>query len=83
MSNKKSKGVVVSNKQGLLYAIPADILKKYAVTKEDFDSVAEFFQSEEDDVSGQRMHEDFSLEEGVLGEGTLISRPMIRLTFKD
>ena len=80
MSNK-TKGVVVSDKQGLLFAVPADVLKQYVVAKEDFASASAFFKGEEDDVSGQSMQMDWPWEEGGFGEEILINHYTVKFKF--
>lgn len=53
--SSKSKTVVVRDRQGVLYAIPAETLKGYQIDESDFDSAAKFYMAGDDDVTGQRM----------------------------
>ncbi|MCK4707569.1 MAG: hypothetical protein KAU21_03045 [Gammaproteobacteria bacterium] len=56
--NIKSKGIVVRDREGVLYAIPEELAQQYVIDEKDFNSAAEFYKAEEDDVSGQTMHMD-------------------------
>lgn len=52
MSNKP---VIVRDRQGFLYAIPAETLQPYCLSDSDFDSAAKFYLATDDDVTGQCM----------------------------
>lgn len=53
--NAKSKNVVVRDRNGVLYAVPAETLQGHVIDETNFDSAARFYLAADDDVSGQRM----------------------------
>ncbi|VXD00202.1 hypothetical protein PSEUDO9AZ_40189 [Pseudomonas sp. 9AZ] len=53
--NSSKKSVIVRDRQGILYAIPAESLKGYSVPDSDFDAAATFYTASDDDVTGQGM----------------------------
>lgn len=47
------KSVIVRDRQGFLYAIPAETLQTYCLPDSDYDSAATFYLASDDDVTGQ------------------------------
>ena len=76
MSETESKGVLLSDKHGVLYAVSAEVLKQCVVAKEDFAKAAEFFKAEDDDVTGQRMCPN-NYESSIFGENIDINQPLM------
>lgn len=80
MSNSKQAGIVMRDRRGVLYSVPPELAQKYVIDKDEFDSAAEFYKAEEDDVTGQTMFEDERFFDG-LPEDSLINRPILKIRF--
>lgn len=72
--NNKSLGIVVRDRRGVLYAIPSEIAKQYVIDEKEFDSAAQFYTAEENDVMGQTIQMDDREWSGSLPEELLINR---------
>lgn len=80
-SNKKS-GIVMRDRRGVLYAIPAGVAMKYVVPGEEFAAAAAFYKDGESDVVGQTLGgETFNPYDDGLPDDVLINRQVLDLKF--